>query len=468
MDNSTAKNNDLEEGAPEPVPESKCYRVIKSPIFALIAAFLILIPATIVLGWNEKRAVCDQYMVTQAKDVAERVFCNADDMVVGDLYYFTCKITNESLSVSQVTAPDGLAQYGEFAAGLGSVVTTGLKMVSEMVQCVEKVNVTKNEDGIIESTTYSYALEFSDTLQSSTYAMPDSPELLAGCGTTTNNPRIWPEVLPYSRTLYSRSVNAGVFTLDKEFVDDIPLTRPLVLDSVPSGWVPSGDGYEKYIADSVSATGIGSMRVTFYGNDWTNNVVTAIGRNLGNLPCPTGDAPCQSTWIGTWAPQDCWPCAFYTIGRLVMGEVSHDDLFGVLESSGQTSMMIVRFVGWVSFWVAFFFLAGPLKLVQDILPCIGRCFGDNIMGIACCVAIVPASACALVVMSLMWVMMRPYVGVPMFALGFFGLVFVACFKVHAKITKFLRPVKESKLPVPMEMSEVFGRDHTGDEGRVYP
>mmetsp|Transcript_53040 Transcript_53040/g.148878 ORF Transcript_53040/g.148878 Transcript_53040/m.148878 type:complete len:111 (+) Transcript_53040:1078-1410(+) len=64
-------------------------------------------------------------------------------------------------------------------------------------------------------------------------------------------------------------------------------------------------------------------------------------------------------------------------------------------------------------WFAFSRLFGPLEVAADCIACVGPCLGDSIAAIACSVSCLPGCACALGVIGIVWVVMRPAVGIPL-------------------------------------------------------
>jgi len=164
---------------------------------------------------------------------------------------------------------------------------------------------------------------------------------------------------------------------------------------------------------------IGDMRISFFGTNWANPAVTVLGENQGGT-------------VKKWVAADTWLCSGYTLSDLKTGTLDKDAMFKALEEEAAALTWVLRFVGFMIGWVAFCCLAGPLEVAADCVPCIGPFLGDSLMCVASVVSCLPATACALAVIGIVWIAMRPIVGgclLAVFATCFGGLI---CFKCYAQ------------------------------------
>lgn len=233
------------------------------------------------------------------------------------------------------------------------------------------------------------------------------------CG--RDNPS-WPSGVPQSGTKYAESVNVGA--VKTKLVSSIPLETPIGVNT-PSGW---NGGTSQYRSSKwrVSSSGIGDVRVTFYGNDWAHPAATLLGKNVNGE-------------ITAWTAPDSWMCSGSKLQDLRMGSFNKDELFKSLQIESAILTWILRFVGFGILWFAFSLLFAPLEVMADCIPCIGPFLGDSIEAVACGVSCLPATACCSLVVGIVWVAMRPMVGVPLML--FFCVVMVAFFAFGAQSKK---------------------------------
>merc|ERR1712012_178966 len=103
------------------------------------------------------------------------------------------------------------------------------------------------------------------------------------------------------------------------------------------------------------------------------------------------------------------------MGDLMMGTIDKEKLFEHFKADAKATTWIFRVAGFLALWFAFTRCAQPLEVVTDCIPCIGPCLGDAVEVIACVVCCYPALACCLGVAGVVWVAMRPMVGIPLMA-----------------------------------------------------
>merc|ERR1711972_808606 len=75
--------------------------------------------------------------------------------------------------------------------------------------------------------------------------------------------------------------------------------------------------------------------------------------------------------------------------------------------------IILRILGFLVIWFALSRVGAPLGVAADCIPCVGPCLGDAVETIVCCATCPPACGCALGVIGIVWVVMRPAVGIPL-------------------------------------------------------
>jgi hypothetical protein len=378
-----------------------------------IAPF-VLLGAVILIGWSEKRSVCQAKAIDQGRDAAVTVGCNDISEGSGELVFFNCDLTTTDLN------PSSLATSGSvFTVSFPGVC---LKTTSEMYQCEETKTTTsgrrrRGSSSSSSGTTYTYQKKWSTT-SPSTDSFHDPTEARTSCGlgsSVTSNPS-WDSSVPMSSTEYANSAKAGAWTLTTGFGGvgcNTALDSSYVPSPAPSGWSLSGttSTYEKKAGSSFA---VGDYKVSFTGNDWGSPGVTALGKNTGGT-------------LAKWTAESDWLCTGYTLYELNGGTQDIDALFSDLESENTGITWLLRILGLLLLWCGFFCCLGPLVFVAemvDYIPFIGDVVSDMMYCVISAVSCMPACACCLFVTGICWMAMRPLIGVPCFL---FAMLLVGCF-----------------------------------------
>mmetsp|Transcript_91615 Transcript_91615/g.290666 ORF Transcript_91615/g.290666 Transcript_91615/m.290666 type:complete len:445 (-) Transcript_91615:131-1465(-) len=394
--------------------ESGLSRLCSSILCTICVAPLLLIGVVFLLGYNERRAVCDAKVITQGKAEVTEVGCTSKLQGSGELVMFSCDLSRAGLAPLTAANTD-------FESVLG-FVGTGLSVQAEMYQCVETVQSATKKDrvggGQTTVKTYTYSKEWrSHHVDSGAFSRKTSQSFIQNCG--VENPQ-WPAGAPTSGEQHAPSARVGPFTIKGDFVRKVPLSASVRASSTPSGWTLSGGTYESSrwaLTAPGPSQNIGMVRVTFMGTDWAKPKTTVLGQNNGGT-------------LGRWTASDSWLCSGFTLGDLRQGVKSKDELFQALESEANILTYLLRFLGFGLAWFAFSRCVGPLEVAADCVPCIGPCLGDSIEAVGCCISCLPACACSLLVIGVVWVAMRPQVGVPMVLFFVATVCGFAAFKMY--------------------------------------
>eukprot|EP00405_Crypthecodinium_cohnii_P013883 CAMPEP_0206447512 /NCGR_PEP_ID=MMETSP0324_2-20121206/16854_1 /ASSEMBLY_ACC=CAM_ASM_000836 /TAXON_ID=2866 /ORGANISM="Crypthecodinium cohnii, Strain Seligo" /LENGTH=417 /DNA_ID=CAMNT_0053916345 /DNA_START=129 /DNA_END=1382 /DNA_ORIENTATION=- len=376
--------------------QSGASRFMNSLVVALCVAPILVIVGCFLLGWNEKRAVCDQRALDEALEKVKEVPCTApaED---GHLVLFSCDVSDKGLASFELP--------GVFAEKNKAIKGTGVQVKALMKQCVESQDTKKDKGGGGgTTTTFSYTVEWSD------HFVDDSKfhkDLLwkQACGV----PNSWPDNFPTSKTFYADSAIVGPYTVSKPFVQKIPLTAP-VKASAPNGWsetkttTSGGGSFMEYSLEAVKTKNnpnrIGDYKVSFWTSDKSHPTMTVLGLNKNGQVTP-------------WVSGKSWLCSGGTVYDLMYGKESKDDVFSVKMDEASAMTVILRILGFLLIWFACSRFMEPLGVLADCIPCIGPWLGDQIEAIACCISCFPACACSLGVIGVVYVAMRPLIGIPM-------------------------------------------------------
>lgn len=371
--------------------QSGTSRLVNSIFMAVCVAPLLMLAMSGLLGWNERRAVCDEKALTAGAEVVQQVGCTDASAGSGSLIMFSCDIQQEKLPVMQLGSSD-------FSAV--EVHGTGWKVESSMYQCIEEEHKETKKDkvGGGETTvhTYTYSTGWASYhINSARFHKKDSESFRHNCD--ADNPP-WDSAVPHSGSKYQQSMLVGAFTTT--LTDRVPLNTPVSNAAAPSGWRQTSTGSFYRSPGHTSGTKIGDVKVALYTNDPSRLRTTVLGENSNGK-------------IDAWTAPSSWLCSGFRLYDLHMGALSKNKLFETLSSEANVETWICRLVGFGFMWLAFFLCFGPLEVATDCIPCIGPCLGDSIHAIGCCISCLPATACTLGVAGLVWVVMRPMVGLPL-------------------------------------------------------
>jgi hypothetical protein len=391
---------------------------------AVCLAPILLIAMCVTLGWNEQRAVCGAKAISAGKDIVQPMGCTNANEHAGELVMMNCDIQRNGLVFEGGLR--SLKGYGDFSSL--QVVGTGLKVEAEMYQCVEHSRSETKKDshgggGQTTITTYTYSMEWkSEPVNSRAFHKTDSLSFQQNCG--AHNPE-WPTQVPRSGSQWAKEMKVGAARtkMTRSVPLNIPVTPSTSTFQPPRYWARNGKWFRTE-AFRVGKSGVGDVRVAYYINDWSNPAVTLLGMNTQGF-------------INEWTAPSSWLCAGSTLLDLRMGSYTKDYLFTALENDNTTVTWIIRVLGFALMWLAFSLMFAPLGVVADCIPCIGPFLGDSVETISCCISCLPATACCSLIVGIVWIAMRPMVGIPLVLFFFVVMAGFAYVKMNANRSKSL-------------------------------
>jgi len=383
--------------------QSGASRFLNSIFMAICVAPLLILGMCVMLGWNERQAVCSQRAISAGKDVVKTIDCDNAIAQSGSLVTFSCDIDKKSLAVLQGSS------WKDFSGFQYQQV--GISIESYMYQCVEE---SQKHDQKVQGggkktvTTYTYKKDWRKEEISSGQFGTHSPQARdafnSGCGGNQN--KRWDERAPKStKPIYQQQMKVGAFTTMSDLIQTVPIDTPVDTTSAkfstPSSWQKTGTGsfYLARYGGQPSHPQVGDMKVVLKSSNPNNMKQTVLGKN-------------EAGTINKWIAPSSWLCSGYSLYNLRQGTISKDDLFTQLSNESTGLTWTLRLIGFIVMWVAFCLCFGPLEVAGDCIPCVGPFIGDSIAAISCCVACLPATACTLGVAGAVWVVMRPLIGIP--------------------------------------------------------
>lgn len=391
--------------------------------------------ALVMLGYNEKDYVCNMHNILYTESNAEVVGCDHTQFADDPIVYFSCAINKDSLPT---WTP---AELG--AAGLGNAISfrsaAGAQRAT-MLQCVESARTAK--EGNRKYTVYSYKLDWMDVPIDSTGFSKTQQALDAvrmGCPGFQGNPP-WPTNIEQSTEMeMAQSLKAGSFIISHELLKGgkggidgglkPDMTRPIPLtefsnaalapaSSLPQA--PSSSGFTS-ITSSQVAVGVGGnelvtcsepmkvgcMRIQYFQNWDSHASAVAAVDTVGNTKPFHVDSS--------------WGCKGDDFSALEVGSYNLPDFVSRLHESNQARTWMIRICGILAAWLAVFCCLQPIAAAADVLgdclnfvPCIGNFLEDMVegmvTGVLCIVSCGVGVSCALLVIALAWLAMRPMLG----------------------------------------------------------
>jgi len=376
-----------------------CYRMFgQHVVLPLTLAAMMITGTCVLIGWNERRAVCASWIAVRGREQVEEVGCGGAADNNGELVAFSCDLKRDSFPI--------FAGEGDFASHL-SFQGLGLRTHAEIYQCVELADHNYERRWVTEP------------VDSSQFNRKQSVSYRANCGESVENPG-WPAGAPRSSTRRASEGRAGAYRVPAEgFLDQVPLETPVQASAEPQAWQWSG-AHSTYTLASNYTNNLGDVRVRFYGNDWSATEVSVVGYHDASV-------------VQSWSVSASWLCPGFTIGELRPGVHDADTFFvqdaayvGWAEAGVPTWAIRCTALGLL--WWACCCIFAPLQLAAGLVPWFGPCFGESVALIVGCVTCPLACALGFGVIGALWVPVSPVFGLTMmtvFCLCLCG--FVTCY-----------------------------------------
>jgi hypothetical protein len=394
------------------------------------------------LGWNERRTVCESKYIDYADKNAKDVGCSAEN-VVDTFAYFSCPFVESSVQTftpCMFNVQAGMAcDDPNSLADVVSFQSVSAQQLVEMLQCTESCSEEKDRDGR-KYTRCHYKMDWSSQHISSggfrDYGLAQSQ--CQGFEPSWGNPA-WPSNFASgSQTLFAAgTVLAGdashPFTIPKTLLAELtpdtvvqipstsvqgsldanPQARPLRITKANSIVVGS-------FLQTCNSDSLGCVRISYQKSGATNPSILAHVAS-GGLVEPQ-------------AVPSSWLCEESQKQWIEKSKLSFKAFIEVLHSKNNFLAWVLRLVGVAAAWISVYCIFSPLTTAVDLIgdvinfvPCVGGFIEDLIEGAATCLVCVLSCgigcSCAFFVIAVVWVAMRPLVGTIMFILAcccFFG------------------------------------------------
>ena len=371
-DNSNENSNSSEESSSDSVSETSSQGWLSrlgGAIKGIFVGLIMVIAAFPLLFWNEGRAVRTAKSLDEGRGVvvttlSERV----DPANEGKLVHTTGR------AKTMVTLSDPV--FGVSANAIA------LKRKVEMYQWKESSkSETKNKlgGGTETVTTYTYAKEWSESLQ-------DSGKFKEKQG--HNNP----SSLPYKTEKWTADkVTLGAYTLTPSQAGQISGDEPLkaaasmIKSDISRPLRDHGAGL--YAGYNPEQPQVGDLRITF--TQVGESDITIVAKQAGS----------------TFEPYRAKAGATVDLQR--KGIASADDMFEAAKESNATMTWILRAVGFILMAMGFGMMFKPLAILASVLPILGDIVGAG-TGI---IAFLLASVLSLTTIAIAWIFYRPLLGV---------------------------------------------------------
>lgn len=441
-----------EEGAGSKMAQGACCSVCGCVLFPL---------ALFMLGWNEKSYVCSQKNIIDAETNADWL----DDCNTTQEGYvaFNCEVPITSFESFSAETFEGSSSA--FAA-LRNIDFRGLaaQRRTEVYRCAEAEHVVTSSNKNKKSTTYTYSMQW--TTDTSAKSFADPAQAMVSCtGFDAHDANKLSAALAVagivagdSEVKYADQIKAGAFNMNqfKKSSQFAPQT------AVPLGAFEGKVGSLYQISGNYAATNpltalpcdpngeeYGCVRRSYFHND--NRRVAAITESAATGV--TSEHPTSSSWgcgAGTWS----W------IVSTDDKSLDKDSMLSTAHSQNTSKLWIMRIGGALLAWVAIYCVLYPIVAMADIfgdwlscIPCCGDMLESIVEGtvtaVVCCMSCSFGCACALFVVAVVWIVMRPLIGLALMLVCccFFGGAF---FVLHS----MQDPDKKSKRQVKLQDMDV--------------
>jgi len=334
---------------------------VKGIVFGLA----LVLAASILLWWNEGRAVLTDHGLKEGSALAVAVSADrVDPANEGKLAH----VSGKALAGKSLADPDF-----PFMA----VKALVLRRQVDMFQWKEEQQTRENKKvgGSVEKvTTYSYSKVWSSSLH-------DSARFHEAGG------HVNPSAMPFAGlTLKDPDARIGAFRLSADMLD-LPATETLrAPDNAPlaKGWAVHG---QIYIGKNPDAPEIGDVRIRhFYAPEQDVSIVARQqGDGFASFSVSGGQR---------------------TIRMLEPGLCDAAAMFNAARDENALLTWLLRGVGVLGLLTGFFLILRPLAVAGDLVPLVGDILGMGAGFAALCLSL----ACALLVVGLAWIFYRPLLG----------------------------------------------------------
>lgn len=366
---------------------------------------ILFIAATVLLWWNEGRAVKTTKMLNEAEKAYVEMEnpSKKDAALDGELVHATAQATTQDSLVD--------ARFGFGATAIS------LQRSVEYYQWVEHAE-SKSEDKLggkeVTTTTYTYSKEWvSSPIQSESFKDPDYQ----------NKNMVLTVVEP--ETQWAENVSFGAYKLNESLIHSISSSEPVALAIDENILKDLNDGISRiqkkdslsyvhqdgnvlYIGRVPSSPEVGDVRIT-----WEKVVpakVTIISQVDGDTFKPFKAKNGK------------------TFQTLVMGKKDASEIFESEHSSNKMLLWVFRILGILLVIAGLKGIFGFLETILKVVPFLANILGWGV-GLVCTVV---GLVWSLIVIALAWVTYRPVLGVSLLVLAAF-LIWVFAFKGKDKL-----------------------------------
>ena len=364
-------------------------------IGGVFVGLIAILVATVLLFWNEGRAIKTAQGLTEGAGIVRSVAADKVD-AAND---------GKLVHVSGMLSTGGPVADPDFA-----IRVQGVRLVRhvEMYQWKEETQTetrTKLGGGEERTTTYKYVRDWSDK-------PVDSARFKEPRGHT--NP-----VMTYqSREALAAGTRLGAFAVPESLLRGFGERRPLAATEAQANALQIRINKPVAVIDGVLHVGrdpsqpaIGDMKVSFFQVPLQTASVVATQSGGSFVPF--------RTHTGT------------TVELISAGAVPAAAMFQHAQESNVTLTWILRGVGVFVMFLGFAFILRPLKVIADVIPFLGSIVGagTGLIALLCTVAIAP------IVIAVGWLWYRPLVGIAVLVAGCaatWGLVRLARSRVARK------------------------------------
>ena len=334
------------------------------------------------LTWNEGRSINRYRSLEEGrKNVVSIADPTAaiDSSREGKLLY---------MSGNAVVGDDGTSVSDPIFVSVEPANTLKLRRGVKMYQWEEheSSHTTKTEGGGSRTeTTYSYNKRWSEFLINSGYFYESS---------THENP----SSMPYaSQTFEVDPITVGSYTLSSGLVDKINWWKD---------WVDTDGSLstEKITDDTGRDSAIVYDNGFYQGQNPSNPEVGDVRISFKYIPEGT------VSFVAAQTGDSFSPYVTQRGGSILLlrsGYRTSDELFLLAQRDNTIITWLVRFAGFLLMFIGLKSIAGPLEVVLDKIPCVGRFAGDLMSGATSIATCIAAAALSILTIAIAWLMYRP-------------------------------------------------------------
>eukprot|EP00397_Hematodinium_sp_SG-2012_P044314 GEMP01049463.1.p1 GENE.GEMP01049463.1~~GEMP01049463.1.p1 ORF type:complete len:453 (+),score=35.11 GEMP01049463.1:158-1516(+) len=387
-----------------------------NPCCGICVGFAMVIAGIGLLGWNERRTVCQMKAIYCAEDEAVHASCDKPPSdYENKLVFLSCPINPEDMKLYDATSTD--SQNVGLTGIVSGVRGLCFEQRMEVFQCCEQKSqecVDFNNEGECTRarTKFKYKMEYIPNLLDSSHFGRDkhgNPSARAkhlraqACG-LEENPKLLPTKM-FASTEPVTSLKMGRWVLDKPLLLRLIGAcgkNPVPLNTNAFGRFNQGPQPPATLSKTtVTTNGDGKLHTCSAGEETIGclklSFATTSPKSVSLLYKVTGGGKFRH-----YRAPASWMCGGEELSHIVEGELEFDDVFMMFKDQESVFRFMLRVAGYLGIFGGLCLIFGPIEWLAEHVPFCGEFCGGVVGCMLHCIAATLAGAISLITIAIMY------------------------------------------------------------------